>query len=447
MFTYDHIHESDPEVFGLIQKETDRQRDGLTLIPSENHTSPAVLESLATAFSDKYAEGYPGKRYYPGNEFADAIENLARDRAKKLFDVPYANVQPYSGSPANLAIYSAICELGDPIMGLHLLDGGHLTHGWKFSMTSKFWTSHPYHMKSDGTFDFDDMRNTAREQKPKVIFCGGTAVPRTIPWATFAEIADEVGAYLVADISHIAGLIAGEQHESPVPFVHAVMTTTHKTLRGPRGAMILVTQKGLDKDEDLGKKIDKAIIPGLQGGPHLNTIAGIAVALQEAGTDEFRSYAEQIVTNAKALANGLTSHGMNLVTGGTDNHLLLMDLSAQGSGRGIFLDKALERIGIYANMNSIPHDPGPPLYPSGLRMGTPAITTRGMNVAEMAKIAEWISNVYEHISDSKLPEDVKERPKAVKAFKKMIADDEWYNDIKNDVRAFCEKFPIPILKS
>jgi len=447
MFTYDHIHESDPEVFGLIQKETDRQRDGLTLIPSENHTSPAVLESLATAFSDKYAEGYPGKRYYPGNEFADAIENLARDRAKKLFDVPYANVQPYSGSPANLAIYSAICELGDPIMGLHLLDGGHLTHGWKFSMTSKFWTSHPYHMKSDGTFDFDDMRNTAREQKPKVIFCGGTAVPRTIPWATFAEIADEVGAYLVADISHIAGLIAGEQHESPVPFVHAVMTTTHKTLRGPRGAMILVTQKGLDKDEDLGKKIDKAIIPGLQGGPHLNTIAGIAVALQEAGTDEFRSYAEQIVTNAKALANGLTSHGMNLVTGGTDNHLLLMDLSAQGSGRGIFLDKALERIGIYANMNSIPHDPGPPLYPSGLRMGTPAITTRGMKVAEMAKIAEWISNVYEHISDSKLPEDVKERPKAVKAFKKMIADDEWYNDIKNDVRAFCEKFPIPILKS
>lgn len=445
MFTYDHLRDADPDVFRLIENETARQRDGLTLIPSENHTSPAVLEALASAFSDKYAEGYPGRRYYPGNRYADEIENLARDRAKALFGVPYANVQPYSGSPANFAVYAAVCEPGEPIMGLSLLDGGHLTHGWKFSLTSKFWTSHPYHMNEDGTYDFDRMRKTAREYKPNVIVCGGTAVPRAIPWARFAEIADEAGALLLADISHIAGLIAGGQHESPVPYAHIIMTTTHKTLRGPRGAMILVTEKGLAQDAELGEKINKAIIPGLQGGPHLNTIAGIAVALKDASTDAFKEYAAQITANAKTLADELLKRGIPLVTGGTDNHLLLADLSARGPGRGIFLDTALERVGLYANRNSIPNDPAPPLYPSGLRVGTPAATTRGMKEPEMQKIAGWIATVADRIADHTLPVDTKERSRSVAAFHKKIASDPWYDGLEDDVRAFCKTFPIPIL--
>ncbi len=438
-----HVAKSDPEVAELLKKEYARQSDGFTLIPSENHTSSAVLDALSSVLSDKYAEGYPGKRYYPGNAVADEVESLAIARAEEVFGVPFANVQAYSGSPANLAVYSALLEPGESIMGLGLPDGGHLTHGWKFSMTSKFWTSHPYHVKADGTVNFDEMREEARRVKPKIIVCGGTAVPRAIPFKAFAEIADEVGAYLLADVSHIAGLIAGGAHESPVEYAHVVMTTTHKTLRGPRGALILATQKGLDKDPDLGKKINKAIIPGLQGGPHLNTIAGIAIALRDASTDGFKNYAAQIVKNAKALGDELTNRGIQLVSGGTDNHLLLADLSADGSGRGIFLDKALERVGIYANMNSVPHDPGPPLYPSGLRMGTPAVTTRGMKEDEMKTLGEWIATVYEHIKDEKLPDDKKERPKAVRAFKKRIADDAWFAEMETSVRDLARKFPLP----
>ncbi|MCI0479675.1 serine hydroxymethyltransferase, partial [Candidatus Uhrbacteria bacterium] len=398
MPSHDHLASTDADIRGLIDAEDERQRTGLELIPSENHTSLAVLEALASTFGDKYAEGYPGRRYYSGNDVADRLETLVQDRAKALFGVPYANVQPYSGSPANLAVYVATCEPGDPIMGLDLPDGGHLTHGWKSSATAKIWKSHPYHLKDDGSFDVEDIRRLAMEHRPKLIWCGGTAVPRAIPFAEFASIADEVGAYLAADISHISGLIAGGQHESPVAHAHLITTTTHKTLRGPRGAMILVTEKGLAKDPDLTSKIDKAIIPGLQGGPHLNTIAGIGVALKEASTDAFKEYARRVVENAKALAGALTSRGFGLVSGGTDNHLLLVDLRPTGMGRGKFLQDALERIGLYANMNTIPRDPFP-LRPSGLRLGTPAATTRGMGPAEMERIAGWIADVRDHIAD------------------------------------------------
>jgi glycine hydroxymethyltransferase len=268
MPTFDHLKAQDPEILTLLDEETLRQRDGLELIPSENHTSAAVLEALATTLSDKYAEGYPGRRYYTGNEVADKVETLVQERAKKLFGVEYVNVQPYSGSPANLAVYMALLEPGDTFMGLDLLAGGHLTHGWKYNATAKLWKSIPYHLKADGSLDFDEIRKLAQEHKPKLMWCGATAFPRSIPFAEFAKIADEVGAYLVADISHIAGLVAGGAHESPVQYVHLVTTTTHKTLRGPRGAMIMVTKKGMEKDAELGSKIDKAIIPGLQGGPH-----------------------------------------------------------------------------------------------------------------------------------------------------------------------------------
>jgi len=427
----------------LLQAEADRQANSLTLIPSENHASPDILAALSSVLSDKYAEGYPGKRYYPGNEVADKVENLARDRAKALFGVSNVNVQPYSGSPANLAIYCAICEPGDAIMGLNLLDGGHLTHGWKFSMTSKFWKSVPYHMKADGTIDLDEVRRLAQENKPKVIVCGGTAIPRAIPFAEFARIADEVGAYLLADISHIAGLVAGDQHESPVAHAHLVMTTTHKTLRGPRGAMIMVTQKGLDKDPELAEKIDKAIIPGLQGGPHLNNIAGIGIALLEASKPEFKDYAAKIVSNAKVLSQELTTHGLKLVSGGTDNHLILVDLTPTGPGRGLFADLALERVGLIANRNMIPGDPSTPFYPSGLRLGTPAATTRGMGETEMKQIANWISQVIDHIKDYQLPTEKEARLALIKQFKESLKTDAWYDALRSEVKEMCGKFKVP----
>jgi len=446
---------------GLIAAEEQRQQHGLTLIPSENHASPAVLQALGSVLTDKYSEGYPGKRYYRGNEVVDKVENLVCDRAKALFGVPHVNVQPYSGSPANLAIYSAICEPGDTIMGLNLLDGGHLTHGWKFSMTSKFWKSVPYHMTADGLMDMAEVARLAREHKPKVIVCGGTAIPRAIPFREFAQIADEVGAYLLADVSHIAGLIAGAQHESPVPYAHIVMTTTHKTLRGPRGAMILVTQKGLDKDAELADKIDKAIIPGLQGGPHMNNIAGIGVALLEASKPEFKEYAKKIVDNAQVLAQELTSKGFKLVSGGTDNHLILVDLTPTGPGRGMFVDLALERIGLFSNRNMIPSDPSTPFYPSGLRLGTPAATTRGMGEAEMKQVASWIAQVVEHVKDFQLPTDTstslpsavssgpngsagkEARLALIKQYKESLKADPWYQTLRSQVDDLCRRFPVP----
>lgn len=443
MPTFDHLSSQDPEIFGLLNRETERQRDGLELIPSENHTSAAVLEALASTLSDKYAEGYPGRRYYTGNEVADQVESLVQKRAKDLFGVPYVNVQPYSGSPANLAVYLALLEPGDAFMGLDLLAGGHLTHGWKHNATAKLWKSIPYPLKADGSFDFTEIRRLAQEHKPKLIWCGGTAVPRAIPFAEFAKIADEIGAYLVADISHIAGLVAGGAHESPVPHVHLVTTTTHKTLRGPRGAMIMATEKGLAKDPDLASKIDKAIIPGLQGGPHLNTIAGIGVALSEAMSPSFKTYAANVVTNAKALADALTTHGFNLVSGGTDNHLLLLDFTSTGTGRGKFFHFALERIGLYANMNTVPNDQGSALYPSGLRLGTPAATTRGMSVEEMKMIAGWIHQVAEHIKDLQMPTEKEARTAMMKTFTESLASDPFYATLREEVRALCNRFPIP----
>lgn len=440
------LQQTDSEVLDLVHAEAKRQHEGLTLIPSENHTSAAVLETLATVFSDKYAEGYPGKRYYSGNQVVDVLETLAQDRAKALFGVPYVNVQAYSGSPANLAVYFATCKPGDTSSGLNLLDGGHLTHGWKSSATSIFWKSAPYHMTAKGEIDFDELEKIAREQKPTLIWCGGTAMPRTVPFARFAKIADEIGAYLVADISHIAGLIAGGAHESPVAHAHIVTTTTHKTLRGPRGALIMVTEKGLAKNPELGDKIDSAIIPGLQGGPHMNTIAGIATALKEASQPAFKEYAKKIVENSHALAARLIEHGFTLVSGGTDNHLILLDLTSQGPGRGMFLHLALERIGLYANRNMVPGDTSSPYYPSGLRLGTPAATTRGMGTDEMRKIADLIKQISDHILEVKLPDNKEERPAVMKAFRKSLKTDQIYETLAEEVKRLCLPFPLPAVQ-
>lgn len=437
------LQDKDPEIHEILKAEEERQSEGLTLIPSENHTSKEVLEALTSVLSDKYAEGYPGKRYYAGNEFADKLETLVQERAKRLFGVPYVNVQPYSGSPANLVIFSALLDVGEPIMGLNLLDGGHLTHGWKFSMTSKFWRSVPYHMTAEGAIDMVEVRRFAREEKPKIIICGGTAIPRAIPFREFAEIADEIGAYLLADVSHIAGLIVGEVHESPVEYAHLVMTTTHKTLRGPRGAMIMVTEKGLAKDEKLPAKIDKALIPGLQGGPHLNTIAGIGVALNEDAKPEFGEYASKVVSNAKTLAGELMQKGFELVSGGTDNHLILIDLTNTGAGRGVFFHEGLERIGIYTNKNTVPGDLSSPFYPSGLRIGTPAVTTRGMGEHEMKQIADWIYRFAGHIKDVKLPEDKAERKQVIKDFRESLKTDGFYGELRAEVEEVCERFEVP----
>lgn len=438
-----HLSHIDPVIFQLIQDETTRQNHGLTLIPSENHTSPAVLEALATTLSDKYAEGYPGRRYYSGNAVVDQVENLVRDRAKQLFGVPHVNVQPYSGSPANFAVYLATIQPGDVSCGLYLLSGGHLTHGWKFNMTSKVWQSVPYHVTADGQADLEELRKLAHEHKPKLIWCGGTALPRTVDFKGFAKIADEVGAFLVADISHISGLIVAGQHPSPVPYAHIVTTTTHKTLRGPRGAMIMVTQKGLEKDPELANKIDSTIIPGFQGGPHMNTIAGIGVALLEAGQPAFNDYAAQIVKNAKTLAEALMADRFKLVSDGTDNHLILMDLTPSGVSRGVLFHEGLERVGIYTNKNTVPNDQGSPFYPSGLRLGTPAVTTRGMKELEMKQIADWMKRFADHIKDVQIPTDKDARNQTLKDFHQSLQTDSFYAELQKEVEELCLGFPIP----
>jgi glycine hydroxymethyltransferase len=438
-----HLPSQDPDIARLIEAETARQQETLTLIPSENHTSKAVLEALSTTLSDKYAEGYPGRRYYAGNQVVDELETLVRDRAKQLFGVPYVNVQPYSGSPANLAVYFATMEPGDTLLGLDLAHGGHLTHGYGLNATGRVWKGVPYHLTKDGTIDLDEVRELAKKNKPKVIVCGGTAIPRAIPFKEFAEIADKCGAILVADVSHIAGLIAGGAHESPVPYVHIVTTTTHKTLRGPRGALIMVTQKGLDKDADLGTKIDKAIIPGLQGGPHMNTIAGIGVALKEAMSPGFKDYATRIVENAKALAEALVDAEFSLVSGGTDNHLILADLTATGVGRGVLFNDGLERLGLIANKNAIPNEQGSPLYPSGLRLGTPAVTTRGLGTTDMKQIASWIGQFAEHIKDVQVPTEKEKRIAALKAFRATFETDPFYDSLREEVRSLAKRYPIP----
>jgi len=437
------LRDRDPDVFRILDAERRRQREGVELIPSENYVSEAVLEAMGTIFTNKYSEGYPGRRYYGGNEYVDDVERLAQDRAKALFGVPHANVQPYSGSPANLAVYVATCRPGDPIMGQNLPDGGHLTHGWKVSVTGTYYRSIPYHVKPDGYIDFDDVWRLAREHRPRLIWCGATAYVREFPFEKFAQVADEVGAFFAADIAHVAGLVVAGAHKSPVPYAHIVTTTTHKTLRGPRGAMILVTQKGLDKDPELAERIDRAIFPGLQGGPHDHTTAAIAVALGEAAKPEFKAYGRQIVTNAKALAAALLRHGFRVVTGGTDNHMVLLDLTPGGPGRGVFLQEALDRVGITVNKNTIPGEPSSAFYPSGIRLGAPAATTRGMREGEMDQIAGWIAAVAEAVEEFRLPDGREERAAELRRFRKAIQESARLAKMRDEVRAFCLKFPVP----
>jgi glycine hydroxymethyltransferase len=374
---------ADPEVAALVAAEERRQAEHLVLIPSENHTSAAVRAASGSVLTDKYSEGYPGRRYYEGNAVADSVEELAVARARALFGADHANVQPYSGSPANLAVYLAFCEPGDTVMGMAQPAGGHLTHGHSVSVTGRWFHSVPYGVRRDsGRVDLDEVRALALRERPKLLFCGGTAIPREIDFAGFAAIADEVGAILVADIAHIAGLIAGGAHPSPVPHAAVVTTTTHKTLRGPRGAMLLSRAEHADA-------LDRAVFPGLQGGPHDHTTAAIAVALREAAAPAFAGYAHAIVANAKALAAALLERGFELVSGGTDNHLILIDLTNRGiSGRPAA--EALDRAGLVTNRNAIPFDPRKPLDPSGLRIGTPAVTSRGMGAEEMEQIARWL---------------------------------------------------------
>jgi glycine hydroxymethyltransferase len=412
----------DEEIEALIAAETKRQTDGLEMIPSENHTSQAVLDALGSRLTDKYSEGYPGKRYYGGCEVVDKVENLARDRAKALFGVDHANVQPYSGSPANQAIYFALVDPGDTIMGMALYFGGHMTHGLKVNFSGTYYNSVQYKTGKDGYLDYEAMAAQVEAEKPKLLFVGATAYPRIFDWQKLREIADLSNAWLVADTSHITGLIVAGEHPSPVGIADVTMTTTHKTLRGPRGAIILCNgnpsnplKKAERTKENLPTLIDRAIIPGLQGGPHNHQTAAIAVALREAATPEFKAYGQQIVKNAKKLAAQLTGKGYQLVTGGTDNHLLLIDLTNKKLS-GAEAERALGKAGITVNKNTVPYDPRSPFDPSGIRLGTPALTTRGMKEAEMDQVAEWIDQAITNQNDdtklAKIQTEVHEFTKA-----------------------------------
>ena len=411
------LSDNDPEIFKYIQSELHRQREGLEMIPSENFTSPAVMEALGSVLTNKYSEGYPGARYYGGNEFVDQIENLARERAKKLFGVEHANVQPYSGSPANLAIYFALLNPGDKVMGQSLAHGGHLTHGYKLNFSGKFYHAAAYGVnEKTHLLNYDKIREIALLEKPKMIICGASAYPRIIDFKKFREIADEVKSYLVADISHITGLIIAGEHPSPVPYADVIMTTTHKTLRGPRGAIILIP-KVEDRyhelyhptsNRNLAELIDAAIIPGLQGGPHNHQTAAIAVALHEALQPGFKEYGKQIVKNAKALAETLVSQGLNLITGGTDNHLMLIDLTSLNL-TGKQAEAALGKVGITVNKNLIPFDTRKPMDPSGIRLGTPALTTRGFKEDAMRIIGQLIARILKNPNDTATQLEVKEK--------------------------------------
>jgi glycine hydroxymethyltransferase len=409
----DELRRIDPEIYDLIKQEERYELESIRLIPSENYASAAVLEASGSILQNKYSEGYAGRRYYEGQRHIDQIENLAIARAKKLFGVDHANVQPYSGSPANLAVYFGLLKPGDTIMGLTLPHGGHLTHGWNVSITGTFWKSAPYGVdRETHRIDFDAVRELARKERPRIIVTGATAYPRIIDFHTFGEIAKEVGAYLLADIAHIAGLVVGGVHPSPVPHADVITTTTHKTLRGPRGAMIMCKQEVADQ-------IDRAVFPGLQGGPHNQTTAAIAVTLKEAATPEFREYAHQVVRNAKALAEELLARGFSLVSGGTDNHLILVDLT----NKKVIAKKAaqaLDAAGIVCNYNTVPYDPRRPFSPSGIRLGTPAVTSRGMGEAEMRQIAKWMDDAIGHVNDES-------------ALKR----------IAGEIREMCRRFPAP----
>ena len=440
----------DKKIEKLIKLEEKRQKEGIELIPSENYASSEVRKVLSSYFVNKYSEGYPKKRYYGGNEYVDEVEILAIERAKKLFSVPFVNVQPYSGSPANLAVYLATCQPGDVVMGQALTAGGHLTHGHNVSATGIFFKTIQYGLKKEGVyekkdlFDYEEIRKLAKQHKPKLIWVGATAYPLKFNYKKFAEIADEVGAYLAADIAHVAGLIAGGVHPSPVPYVHIITTTTHKTLRGPRGAMIMVTDKGLKKDPDLPDKINKAVFPGLQGGPHDNQTAAIAIALYEALQPSFKKYAAQIVKNSQVLAQVLKDGGLYLIGGGSENHLILVDLTPTlGKGMGVFAQKALDKIGLTLNKNTVPNETSSPFYPSGIRLGTPAATTREMKEKEMKFIGQKILQVVEILKKYHLPEKKEERGKYIANFEKEIEKNPLIKKLRAEVKKLALKFPIP----
>jgi glycine hydroxymethyltransferase len=396
------LAQADPEVAAAVDHETLRQHEGLEMIASENFVSEAVLEAAGSVFTNKYAEGYPGKRYYGGCEYADVVENLARDRAKQIFGAEFANVQPHSGSQANASAYMAVLQAGDTILGLDLAHGGHLTHGHKLSFSGKLYHTTFYTVRRDTeVIDYDELESIAEREKPKVIIGGASAYPRLWDFARMRQIADKVGARYIFDMAHIAGLVAGGSHPSPVPHAHITTTTTHKTLRGPRAGLILCGkdfQVGQKPEQTLGKAIDMAVFPGQQGGPLVHIIAAKAVAFGEVLRPEFKTYAAQIVTNAKALALAMQEAGYRLVSGGTDNHLLLVDVFEKGI-LGSEAELALGKAGITVNKNAIPYDTNPPLKPSGIRIGTPALTTRGMKEPEMRIIAGWIAKALEKRND------------------------------------------------
>jgi glycine hydroxymethyltransferase len=417
---------TDEEIRALIDLEVKRQTEGLEMIPSENHTSAEVLNALGSRLTDKYSEGYPGMRYYGGCEVVDKVENLARDRAKALFGVDHANVQPYSGSPANMAVYFALVDPGDTVMGMALYFGGHMTHGLKVNFSGTYYKAVQYQTGKDGYLDYEAMAEQVQAERPKLIFVGATAYPRIFDWQKLREVADLSNAWLIADTSHITGLIVAGEHPSPVGIADVITTTTHKTLRGPRGAIILCNgkpsnplKKAERTRENLPTLIDRAIIPGLQGGPHNHQTAAIAVALREAATPEFKEYGKQIVKNAKALAKHLNDKGYQLVTGGTDNHLLLIDLTNKNL-KGAEAERALGAAGITVNKNTVPFDPRPPFDPSGIRLGTPALTTRGLKETEMEHIANWIDQAITSKNDET----------------KLAS-------IHDEIREFTKAFPLP----
>ncbi len=411
MIDFSTIKKQDEEVFGAMQRELTRQRGNLELIASENIVTPAVMAAMGSHLTNKYAEGYPGKRYYGGCVYVDEVETLAIERIKKIFGAGYANVQPHSGANANLAVYFALLEVGDTILGMNLAHGGHLTHGSPVNMSGKNYNIIPYGVKKEtGRIDYEEVERLAKEHHPKLIVAGASAYPRAIDFKEFRRIADEVGAYLMVDMAHIAGLVAAGEHENPVPYAHVVTTTTHKTLRGPRGGVIMTN------DEEIAKKINKAIFPGTQGGPLMHVIAAKAVAFGEALTPEFKAYQHQIVLNAKAMSERFLANGVNLVSGGTDNHLMLLDLTSNHI-TGKELETLLDEAHITVNKNAIPFDPEKPFVTSGVRIGTPSITQRGMKEADCVYIADLITEI------------IKRREEAVP-------------EVSAAVAALCEKYPI-----
>lgn len=428
-------------IFSLIEQELDRQESTIQLIPSENYTSQEVMDAVGSCLMNKYSEGYPYKRYYEGNEFIDEIESLAIEEAKKLFGVPHANVQPYSGSPANAAIEMALMEPGDTFLGLQLSSGGHLTHGHpKVTFGGKFFRSLQFGLDANARIDMKALRELALKEKPKLIIIGNTAYPFELHFDKFAEIADEVGAWLVADISHVAGMVVAGEHPDPVPYAHVVMTTTHKTLRGPRGGLILVTEKGLARDPELADKIDRAVFPGMQGGPHNNTTAGMAVAFEVAQTSEFKQYAKQIRANARALAAALQEQGLSLVGGGTETHLMILDLKEWGGGTQ--LAYAMAQAGLYANKNTVPNEPHSPFYPSGVRLGTPSVTSRGMKEEQMVQLATWIAEIEKMTRQFAMPTEKAERRAVIKAAKEWAKNEPRLKEIRKEVNALCAQFPM-----